>query len=156
MSHSEVPPFAPQELARRLLLGSDGSTDSDPSGFELNAETGSAIAIVIVLSALANSVGVAGGFFWIPLFNALLGFGLTGSAALSQALIACGTAGATAYSLLHRHPWDSSRPLIDYSLAVVLMPAMILGITVGSLLNLILPALILGTFTHDLTHIYSV
>lgn len=131
---------------RHLLNSTAGSTEGDPEGFELNGETGGAIVIVIVLSALANSVGVAGGFFWVPLFNALLGFGLTGSAALSQALIACGTTGATTYSMLHGHPWDHSRPLIDYSLAVVLMPAMILGITVGSMLNLILPTLILGMF----------
>lgn len=96
------------------------------------------------VSGLANSVGIGGGLFWVPLFNALLGFSVKAAAAMSQACVACGTIGATTYSILLRHPLDSSRPLIDYSLATVLMPALVLGVAIGVLLNIIVPQLILA------------
>ena len=96
------------------------------------------------VSGLANSVGIGGGLFWVPLFNALLGFSVKAAAAMSQACVACGTLGGTAYSILLRHPLDSTRPLIDYSLAAVLMPALVLGVAIGVLLNIIVPQLILA------------
>ena len=81
----------------------------------------------------------------MPFFNALLEFSVRASAAMSQSLVACGTLGATCYSILLSHPWDQTRSLIDFSLATVLMPALVLGITLGVLLNIIVPPLILSS-----------
>jgi len=63
---------------------------------------------------------------------------------MSQALIATGTLGATMYSILLRHPSIYSKPLIEYSLAAVLMPALVLGVSIGVLLNIITPPLIVS------------
>jgi hypothetical protein len=95
------------------------------------------------VSGLANSVGIGGGLFWVPLFNALLGFSVSAAAAMSQALVACGTLGGTLYSILLRHPMYS-KPLIEYSLAALLMPALVLGVSIGVLLNIITPPLIVS------------
>ena len=94
------------------------------------------------VSGLANSVGIGGGLFWVPLFNALLGFSVRASASMSQALVACGTIGGTMYSILLRHPTEYTKPLITYSLAALLMPALVLGVSIGVLLNIITPPLI--------------
>lgn len=48
------------------------------------------------------------------------------------------------YSILLRHPTVYSKPLIDYSLAALLMPALVLGVSVGVLLNIITPPLIVS------------
>lgn len=95
------------------------------------------------VAALANSTGIGGGLFWVPLFNAMLNFPIKNAAALSQACVACGTVGASFMSICQRHPMDASRPMIDYGLTLVLMPALMLGISVGVLLNIILPAIVI-------------
>lgn len=96
------------------------------------------------ISGLANAVGIGGGLFWVPLFNALLGFSVSAAAAMSQCLVATGTLGATVYSILLRHPSFYSKPLIEYPLSALLMPALVLGISIGVLLNIIAPTLIVS------------
>lgn len=89
-------------------------------------------------------MGIGGGLYWVPLFNALLGFSIKGAAALSQCCVACGTLGALSYNIMLRHPLYPKAPLIDYPLATVLMPSLVLGVSVGVLLNFIVPSLILS------------
>jgi uncharacterized membrane protein YfcA len=97
------------------------------------------------ISGLANSTGVGGGFFWAPLFNALLGFSVKASTAMSQPLVAGGSVGATLFSITMHHPKDRGKPLIDYDLATVLLPALMLGVSFGVFLNTTLPTLILAS-----------
>jgi hypothetical protein len=63
---------------------------------------------------------------------ALLGAaGLKASTGLSQAAIAGGSLASILLSLPQRHPWDPSRWLIDLDLALILTPALLLGVSVG-------------------------
>lgn len=127
----------------RRLMNTDGELTPD-SNFEMNGRTGSAIVIFLIMAALANSAGIGGGLFWVPLFNALLQFPVKYAAALSQSCVAAGTVGASCFSIMQRNPIDKSRPMIDYSLSLVLMPALVLGMSIGVLLNIILPNLIIS------------
>ncbi|GFH33578.1 uncharacterized protein HaLaN_32973, partial [Haematococcus lacustris] len=49
------------------------------------------IAIVLTVGSVAASAGVGGGAIFIPLLQAVAGFGLKDSTALSQALITAGS-----------------------------------------------------------------
>lgn len=51
-----------------------------------------------------------------------------------------GALGAVACTAGQRHPHDASKPLIDWRLALVLTPMLLLGCTTGVLLNQLLPA----------------
>ena len=126
----------------RRLLEVMLTNDSD---FEMNARTGSAIVIFLIMSALANSAGIGGGLFWVPLFSSLLQFTVKSAAALSQSCVATGTLGGSLLSITQRSPVDRDRPMIDYSLTLVLMPALILGMSIGVLLNIMLPSLIISS-----------
>jgi len=64
---------------------------------------------------------------------------------MSQALIATGTLGGTMHNVLMLHPSTYSKPLIDYPFAVLLMPSLVLGVTIGVLLNIITPPLIVSS-----------
>lgn len=64
---------------------------------------------------------------------------------MSQPLVAGGSVGATLFSITMHHPKDRTKPLIDYDLATVLLPALMLGVTFGVLLNTTLPTLILAS-----------
>lgn len=95
------------------------------------------------IAGLSNSTGIGGGFFWSTLFNALLNFSVKAATAESQVFVSCGAVGATIYSVGIQHPSDKRRPLIDYGTATVLLPALMLGVSLGVLLNIYLPALII-------------
>ncbi|KAL4533233.1 hypothetical protein Ndes2526A_g08674 [Nannochloris sp. 'desiccata'] len=127
-------------FSRQLLQ----SNPVDTAPFNADWKDAVGICIAFVVSGLANSVGIGGGLFWVPLFNALLGFSVGAAASMSQALVACGTLGGTMYSILLRHPSVYSTALIEYSLAAILTPALVLGVSIGVLLNIITPPLIVS------------
>lgn len=56
--------------------------------FELDTQTVTALATCMVVAALANSAGIGGGAFIVPLMSLGLGFGIKDATALSQAVIA--------------------------------------------------------------------
>jgi hypothetical protein len=74
---------------------------------------------------------VGGGAFFVPLFNVLLGFSMKASTALSQAVITGGAFSSVAYYLAKRNPTDPSKPLIDFSIALMLTPVLLLGVSAG-------------------------
>ncbi|KAL0024495.1 hypothetical protein WJX77_009840 [Trebouxia sp. C0004] len=92
-----------------------------------------------VVAALANACGVGGGAFFVPMFNVLLGFSLKGSTALSQAVVTGGACAGFMYSSCKRHPDDHEQSLVDFDLALILTPMLLLGITAGVLINAVMP-----------------
>ncbi len=60
--------------------------------------------------------------------------GVKGAAALSQAVIAGGALAGVGVTLHKKHPYDPSKPLIDFDLALMLLPVILLGVSVGALL----------------------
>lgn len=77
---------------------------------------------------------------FVPLFSVLLSISIKAATALSQAVITGGAIGSVAFSLTRQHPLRPGAPLIDFSLALTLLPPLLLGVATGVLLNLALPA----------------
>ena len=57
--------------------------------------------------------------------------GLKGSMALSQAVIAGGAVAGVAVTLHKKHPHDPARPLMDFDIALMLLPFLLLGVSFG-------------------------
>ena len=57
--------------------------------------------------------------------------GVKGATALSQASIAGGAVSGVACLMTRRHPLHPSKSLIDYDLALMLAPVLLLGVSVG-------------------------
>lgn len=96
--------------------------------------------VVITLCALlANSCGIGGGPFYLALFNSVLGFDLTSTVALSHTITTMSTVASTAYGLLMQHPEEPLACLIDFDIALTFMPALLFGVSVGVLVNTVLP-----------------
>ena len=128
-------------MGRRLLEQlNNNSTD-----LVMTWRTGLAIPLYLIFAMLAISSGVGGGLFWVPLFTALMQFTVKSAAALSQSCVAGGCLGGTVYSIMQRNPHTDSRPMIDYSLTLVLMPALVQGISIGVMLNYIIPSVIISS-----------
>ena len=63
--------------------------------------------------------------------HSLSSAGLKGSTALSQAVVTGGALAGFVYSSSKRHPDDHEHSLIDFDLALILTPMLLLGITAG-------------------------
>ncbi|XP_043809319.1 sulfite exporter TauE/SafE family protein 3 isoform X2 [Manihot esculenta] len=85
-------------------------------------------------AALGSVGGVGGGGIFVPMLALIIGFDPKSSTAISKCMI-MGAAGSTVYyNLRLRHP-TLDMPLIDYDLALLFQPMLMLGISIGVAFN---------------------
>ncbi|XP_065626019.1 sulfite exporter TauE/SafE family protein 3-like, partial [Quercus suber] len=85
-------------------------------------------------AALGSVGGVGGGGIFVPMLTLIIGFDPKSSTAISKCMI-MGAAGSTVYyNLRLRHP-TLEMPLIDYDLALLFQPMLMLGISIGVAFN---------------------
>ncbi|XP_039131136.1 sulfite exporter TauE/SafE family protein 3-like [Dioscorea cayenensis subsp. rotundata] len=89
-------------------------------------------------AALGSIGGVGGGGIFVPMLTLIIGFDPKTSTAISKCMI-MGAAGSTVYyNLRLRHP-TMDLPIIDYDLALLFQPMLMLGISIGVAFNVIFP-----------------
>ncbi|XXG47973.1 hypothetical protein AAC387_Pa02g2529 [Persea americana] len=87
-------------------------------------------------AAFGSVGGVGGGGIFVPMLTLIIGFDAKSSTALSKCMI-MGAAGSTVYyNLKLRHP-TLEMPIIDYDLAMLFQPMLMLGISIGVAFNVI-------------------
>ncbi|CAL9085689.1 unnamed protein product [Musa textilis] len=125
--------------ASKRSLQEDGSSYSHvwpAMKFEWRIAVGSVIGFLA--AALGSVGGVGGGGIFVPMLTLIIGFDPKSSTAVSKCMI-MGTACSTVYyNLRLRHP-SLDAPLIDYHLALLIQPMLMLGISIGVTLNVIIP-----------------
>ncbi|PON56467.1 Transmembrane protein TauE-like [Trema orientale] len=90
-----------------------------------------------LLGASLGSVGGAGGGgLFLPMLNLIIGFDQKSATALSKCMIVGGAASTFIYNSRQRHP-TLELPIIDYDLALLFQPMLILGISIGVTLNVL-------------------
>uniref|UniRef100_A0A7N0V1P0 Sulfite exporter TauE/SafE family protein n=1 Tax=Kalanchoe fedtschenkoi TaxID=63787 RepID=A0A7N0V1P0_KALFE len=82
--------------------------------------------------------GVGGGGIFVPMLTLLLGFDTKSAAALSKCMIMGASASSFWYNLRVPHP-TREVPIIDYDLALLFQPMLMLGITIGVALSVVFP-----------------
>ncbi|XP_022775309.1 sulfite exporter TauE/SafE family protein 3-like [Durio zibethinus] len=91
--------------------------------------------IVGFLGAALGSVGgVGGGGIFVPMLALIIGFDPKSSTAISKCMIMGAAGSSVYYNLRLRHP-TLEMPLIDYDLALLFQPMLMLGISIGVALN---------------------
>ncbi|KAE9587037.1 putative transmembrane protein TauE [Lupinus albus] len=89
-------------------------------------------------AAFGSVGGVGGGGIFVPMLSLIIGFDPKSSTAISKCMI-MGAAGSTAYyNLKLRHP-TLDMPIIDYDLALLIQPMLMLGISIGVVCNVVFP-----------------
>ncbi|XP_058113870.1 sulfite exporter TauE/SafE family protein 3-like [Magnolia sinica] len=87
-------------------------------------------------AAFGSVGGVGGGGIFVPMLTLVIGFDAKSSTAISKCMI-MGAAGSTVYyNLKLRHP-TLDMPIIDYDLALLVQPMLMLGISIGVAFNVI-------------------
>ncbi|XP_024183582.1 sulfite exporter TauE/SafE family protein 3 isoform X2 [Rosa chinensis] len=94
--------------------------------------------VIGFLGAAFGSVGgVGGGGIFVPMLTLMIGFDQKSATAISKCMITGGAAATVLYNLRMRHP-TLELPIIDYDLAVLFQPMLVLGISIGVSLNVVL------------------
>ncbi|WCJ40769.1 Sulfite exporter TauE/SafE family protein [Euphorbia peplus] len=88
-------------------------------------------------AAFGSVGGVGGGGIFVPMLTLIIGFDAKSSTAISKCMITGAAASTVYYNLKLRHP-TLDMPIIDYDLALLFQPVLVLGISVGVVLNVIL------------------
>ncbi|XP_020677362.1 sulfite exporter TauE/SafE family protein 3 isoform X2 [Dendrobium catenatum] len=87
-------------------------------------------------AAFGSVGGVGGGGIFVPMLTLIIGFDPKSSTAISKFMI-MGAAGSTVYyNLKLRHP-TIDMPIIDYDLALLFQPMLMLGISIGVAFNVL-------------------
>ncbi|XAR70875.1 hypothetical protein NMG60_11027909 [Bertholletia excelsa] len=87
-------------------------------------------------AAFGSVGGVGGGGIFVPMLSLIVGFDPKSAAAMSKCMIMGAAASSVYYNLGLRHP-TLDMPLIDYDLALLVQPMLMLGISIGVAFNVI-------------------
>lgn len=121
-----------------LLQQSVGSEDKVWPELEFSWRIVLATVIGFLGSACGTVGGVGGGGIFVPMLTLLLGFDTKSAAAISKCMIMGASASSVWYNLRVPHPCREA-PILDYDLALLFQPMLMLGITLGVSLSVVFP-----------------
>ncbi|KAK8496147.1 hypothetical protein V6N12_046712 [Hibiscus sabdariffa] len=87
-------------------------------------------------AAFGSVGGVGGGGIFVPMLSLIIGFDPKSATAISKFMIMGGAASTVYYNLKLRHP-TLDMPIIDYDLALLIQPMLMMGISIGVVFNVI-------------------
>ncbi|KAJ7958594.1 Sulfite exporter TauE/SafE family protein [Quillaja saponaria] len=87
-------------------------------------------------AAFGSVGGVGGGGIFVPMLSLIIGFDPKTATAISKCMIFGAACSTVFYNLKLRHP-TRDMPIIDYDLALLIQPMLMLGISIGVTFNVI-------------------
>ncbi|KAM6543853.1 hypothetical protein CsatB_008300 [Cannabis sativa] len=87
-------------------------------------------------AAFGSVGGVGGGGIFVPMLSLIIGFDAKSATAISKCMIMGAAASTVYYNLKLRHP-TLDMPIIDYDLALLIQPMLMLGISIGVAFNVV-------------------
>ncbi|XP_065865357.1 sulfite exporter TauE/SafE family protein 3-like isoform X1 [Euphorbia lathyris] len=87
-------------------------------------------------AAFGSAAGIGGGGIFVPMLKLIIGFDAKSSIAISKCMVTGSAASTVYYNLNQRHP-TLDMPLIDYDLALLFQPMLVLGVSIGVTFNVI-------------------
>jgi len=111
----------------------------------MNAVEGVGFVLILIACILANVVGIGGGPFFLPIGIILFSFDSHEAIPLSDSIIAGVLLFRYLISINERH-FKKDKPLIDYELAALFSPSILMGSIFGVLMNRVLPSWIILIF----------
>lgn len=97
---------------------------------------------ITVLMLLCTAGGIGGGVVVAPMCMAFFGFGLREAVALSGFCILICQITKWVYSWKQKHP-EKDTTSIDYGLATVMLPTVLLGSFIGTFITILVPPIVL-------------
>lgn len=90
--------------------------------------------MIIIFSGLFNATGIGGGSLFVAILISLFDYRTKEAVGISYSILLGGSFAKTLFSIRLRNA-KSGKPLINYNVAMILIPAMLMGSIVGQYLN---------------------
>jgi len=97
--------------------------------------------IVLTMNALLTAGGVGGGAAYVPYLMLLLKVSLSKAVSLAYVVVFGGGIGSLINTITLKNP-KTKRFMINYDVNIIILPALMVGITIGLILQRILPPLV--------------
>ncbi|CAH1452101.1 unnamed protein product [Lactuca virosa] len=143
-NHNNRHPFLPSPSPPTSLISK--SDDRIWPKLELNWRIVMATIIGFLGSAFGTVGGVGGGGIFVPMLTLIVGFDTKSAAALSKCMIMGASTSSVWYNLRVPHPCREV-PILDYDLALLFQPMLMLGITLGVALSVVFPYWLITVLT---------
>ena len=104
-----------------------------------NLEDISGAWLLLASAVLAGAVGIGGGGLIVPILVLSMGFHVKEAVPLSHVGVFGSALAQNIINVPRRHPLTDARPLVDAEIALLLMPCMLLGHSLGVLIGPMLP-----------------
>ncbi|KAI4380161.1 hypothetical protein MLD38_006382 [Melastoma candidum] len=141
--HPQPSPASPPPLPGFLSRAANFLWRSDESGYHHvwpEMRLGWRIILGTIIgffgAAFGSVGGVGGGGIFVPMLSLIIGFDPKSSTAISKCMIMGAAASTVSYNLRLRHP-TIDMPIIDYDLALLIQPMLMLGISIGVAFNVV-------------------
>ena len=99
--------------------------------------------LLIVVMSLSTMAGIGGGGIVIPFCMTFFGFQTKNAIALSGFTILACSVTRYIYSINEKHP-EKDAVIIDYDLATIMLPVVMMGSMTGVLINIMFPSMLLS------------
>ncbi|XP_020085996.1 uncharacterized protein LOC109708596 [Ananas comosus] len=109
------------------------------SRFGPGPETAAAWVLCFLAASVCSAGGVGGGSLFLPILNLVAGLSLKRATTFSAFMVAAGSLSNVLYTLLVMRRGQLSSPLINYEIALLSQPCMLLGVSAGVVCNLMFP-----------------
>ncbi|KAL2343906.1 hypothetical protein Fmac_005191 [Flemingia macrophylla] len=98
-----------------------------------------ATVLCFIASSISSAGGIGGGGLFIPILTIVSGLDLKTASSLSAFMVTGGSIANVMCNLCATSPKFGGRSLIDYDIALLSEPCMLLGVSVGVICNLVFP-----------------
>ena len=136
----------------QILISSAGAAAASPAIYQsqwsshltapssqINLGTVLACVLSFLAAAVSSAGGVGGGSLYVPILSVVAGLVLKTAVAFSTFMVTRGTLSNVLCTLFLRRGGGDRQPLIDYGIAVVSQPCLLLGVSAGVVCNVVSP-----------------
>ncbi|CAH2047928.1 unnamed protein product [Thlaspi arvense] len=106
---------------------------------ELTASTIIAVVLSFIASSISSAGGIGGGGLYVPIMTIVAGLDLKTASSFSAFMVTGGSVANVGCNLFVRNPKAGGKTIIDFDLALLLEPCMLLGVSIGVICNLVFP-----------------
>ena len=131
--------FPVNQLLNKTSSWLDFPTKFNQPKIELTASTIIAAVLSFIAASISSAGGIGGGGLYVPIMTIVAGLDLKTASSFSAFMVTGGSIANVGCNLFVRNPKAGGKTMIDFDLALLLEPCMLLGVSVGVICNLVFP-----------------
>ncbi|CAH8386837.1 unnamed protein product [Eruca vesicaria subsp. sativa] len=131
--------FPIHQLLNKTSSWLDFPTKYNQPKIELTASTIIAAVLSFLAATISSAGGIGGGGLYVPIMTIVAGLDLKTASSFSAFMVTGGSIANVGCNLFVRNPKAGGKTMIDFDLALLLEPCMLLGVSVGVICNLVFP-----------------